>query len=204
MRRCFKSQIVICPSIMAAPDFIRVAPDGRGFTLKGSPFYFCGANTYYCMASAACTLRIVFHPSVSWPEPTCGGCQEATKCPCATGASGDLATIRLSFGRRTAATSVSCWIRGVLSSLAAHVLTLVPQTRAAEPSLRHEVTEMLDAMVATGLTVLRTWAFNDGESQWNALQPRPGAGSDTYIQRTVIRRQHSSAEAEQGAESVAD
>jgi hypothetical protein len=51
------------------------------------------------------------------------------------------------------------------------------QTRAAEPSLRHEVTEVLDAMVATGLTVLRTWAFNDGEAQWNALQPRPGAGS---------------------------
>lgn len=49
------------------------------------------------------------------------------------------------------------------------------QTRAAEPSLRHEVTEVLDAMVATGLTVLRTWAFNDGETQWNALQPRPGA-----------------------------
>lgn len=52
-----------------------------------------------------------------------------------------------------------------------------PQTRAAEPSLRHEVTEVLDAMVATGLTVLRTWAFNDGEAQWNALQPRPGAQS---------------------------
>ncbi len=54
------------------------------------------------------------------------------------------------------------------------ILLYFLQTRAAEPSLRHEVTEVMDAMVATGLTVLRTWAFNDGESQWNALQPRPG------------------------------
>ena len=34
---------------MATPDFVRVAPDGRGFTLRGSPFYFCGANCYYVM-----------------------------------------------------------------------------------------------------------------------------------------------------------
>ena len=33
------------------------------------------------------------------------------------------------------------------------------QTRAADPGLRHEVTEVLDAMVSAGLTVLRTWAF---------------------------------------------
>ena len=62
-----------------------------------------------------------------------------------------------------------------LGTNASHLHEL--QTRAAEPSLRHEVTEVLDAMVATGLTVLRTWAFNDGEAQWNALQPRPGAHS---------------------------
>jgi hypothetical protein len=37
---------------------------------------------------------------------------------------------------------------------AAHV-----QTRGADPSLRHEVTEVLDAMCSAGLTVLRTWAF---------------------------------------------
>ncbi len=34
---------------MATPDFVRVAPDGRSFTLRGSPFYFCGANCYYMM-----------------------------------------------------------------------------------------------------------------------------------------------------------
>lgn len=62
-----------------------------------------------------------------------------------------------------------------------HYLSTTVQTRAAEPSLRHEVTEVLDAMVATGLTVLRTWAFNDGESQWNALQPRPGVHASQGI-----------------------
>jgi len=34
---------------MATSDFVRVAPDGRSFTLRGSPFYFCGANCYYMM-----------------------------------------------------------------------------------------------------------------------------------------------------------
>ena len=33
------------------------------------------------------------------------------------------------------------------------------QTRAADPGLRHEVTEVLDAMRSADLTVLRTWAF---------------------------------------------
>ncbi|BDA41511.1 Mannan endo-1,4-beta-mannosidase 5 [Coccomyxa sp. Obi] len=46
-------------------------------------------------------------------------------------------------------------------------------TRAADPNLRHEVTEVLDAMRSADLTVLRTWAFCDGP-EWNALQPEAG------------------------------
>ena len=46
-------------------------------------------------------------------------------------------------------------------------------TRAAEPNLRHEVTEVLDAAVSCGLTAIRTWAFCEGK-EWNALQPSPG------------------------------
>lgn len=51
---------------------------------------------------------------------------------------------------------------------------LLLQTRGADPSLRHECTAVLDAAAAAGLTVIRTWAFCDGPSQWNALQPAPG------------------------------
>ena len=70
----------------------------------------------------------------------------------------------------------------VLPMVQAPMLTsLIPsahvQTRAAEDSLRHEVIEILDAAAKAGLTVIRTWAFNDGEKEWNALQPRPGAVS---------------------------
>ena len=50
------------------------------------------------------------------------------------------------------------------------------QTRGADPGLRHEVTGVLDGMKAAGLTVVRTWAFNDGK-EWNALQTGPGARS---------------------------
>ena len=38
----------------------------------------------------------------------------------------------------------------------------------------HEVIRVLDDCAASGLTVLRTWAFADGPDQWNALQPAPG------------------------------
>lgn len=37
---------------------------------------------------------------------------------------------------------------------------------------------MLDAAAAAGLTVIRTWAFNEGAAQWNALQPAPGQFCD--------------------------
>ena len=46
-------------------------------------------------------------------------------------------------------------------------------TRAAEPSLRQQVLEVLDDIKAAGVKVIRTWAFNDGQ-EWNALQPAPG------------------------------
>lgn len=46
-------------------------------------------------------------------------------------------------------------------------------TRAADPATQHECTAVLDDAAAAGITVLRTWAFADGE-QWGALQTRPG------------------------------
>ncbi|PRW56628.1 Mannan endo-1,4-beta-mannosidase 1 [Chlorella sorokiniana] len=52
-------------------------------------------------------------------------------------------------------------------------------TRAADPATRHECTAVLDDAAAAGITVLRTWAFADGE-QWSALQTRPGV----YEERT--------------------
>ncbi len=45
---------------------------------------------------------------------------------------------------------------------------------AADPELRPAVEEVQVEAAALGLTVLRTWAFNDGASQWNALQTSPG------------------------------
>lgn len=51
-------------------------------------------------------------------------------------------------------------------------------TRAADPGLRHEVTEVLDAAASCGLTAIRTWAFCEGD-EWNALQPK--AGPSTLI-----------------------
>ena len=49
-------------------------------------------------------------------------------------------------------------------------------TRAADPGLQQQVLEVLDDAKAAGLTVVRTWAFNDGP-EWNALQPSPGERS---------------------------
>jgi mannan endo-1,4-beta-mannosidase len=45
---------------------------------------------------------------------------------------------------------------------------------AAEPDLRPYVDEVQREARDLGLTVMRTWAFNDGASQWNALQTAPG------------------------------
>ncbi len=45
---------------------------------------------------------------------------------------------------------------------------------AADPGLLYAVDEVIEEAAAMGMTVLRTWAFNDGADQWNALQVRPG------------------------------
>ncbi|CAN6338027.1 unnamed protein product [Urochloa humidicola] len=45
-------------------------------------------------------------------------------------------------------------------------------TLAADPSTRGKVTEVFEQAAAVGLTVCRTWGFNDGG--WRALQKSPG------------------------------
>lgn len=42
---------------------------------------------------------------------------------------------------------------------------------AVDPSTRGKVTEVFQQASSVGLTVCRTWAFNDG--QWRALQKSP-------------------------------
>jgi mannan endo-1,4-beta-mannosidase len=53
---------------------------------------------------------------------------------------------------------------------------------AADPLLRPAVDEVLDDSVAMGLRVIRTWAFNDGAGQWNALQTSPGVYQEYVFQ----------------------
>lgn len=53
---------------------------------------------------------------------------------------------------------------------------------AANPSLRRDVDKILKAAVAMGLKVLRTWAYNDGANQWNALQTSPGVYQERVFQ----------------------
>lgn len=48
------------------------------------------------------------------------------------------------------------------------------QTRGADPNLRHEVCQVLDAVRAAGLTVMRTGVGCEGTGEWNCLQPSPG------------------------------
>jgi mannan endo-1,4-beta-mannosidase len=45
---------------------------------------------------------------------------------------------------------------------------------AADLGLRPYVEEVQTETAGLGLTVLRTWAFNDGADEWNALQTSPG------------------------------
>ncbi len=52
---------------------------------------------------------------------------------------------------------------------------------AADPALRPQVDEVLEESAAMGLTVIRTWAFNDGTG-WNALQTAPGVYDETVFQ----------------------
>lgn len=46
-------------------------------------------------------------------------------------------------------------------------------TRAIEPATRPQVVEVLQQAKQMGLSVLRVWAFNDGNN-WQALQPKQG------------------------------
>lgn len=65
---------------------------------------------------------------------------------------------------------------------------------AADPELRDHVDEVLDKAVDRGLNTLRTWAFNDGADEWNALQPAAGEWSEEvfrgldYVIREAGRR----------------
>jgi mannan endo-1,4-beta-mannosidase len=45
---------------------------------------------------------------------------------------------------------------------------------AADEGVRHHVDGVLEAAARTGLDVCRTWAFNEGAAQWNALRVAPG------------------------------
>ncbi len=52
---------------------------------------------------------------------------------------------------------------------------------AADPGLRGYVDEVLTEAAAMDITVIRTWAFNDG-SGWNALQTAPGVYQEFVFQ----------------------
>ena len=51
--------------------------------------------------------------------------------------------------------------------------------RASEARFRCEVDEVLDAAAELGITVIRTWGFSDGSTEWNALQREPGMYDET-------------------------
>ncbi len=53
---------------------------------------------------------------------------------------------------------------------------------AADPGLRPYVNEIFNDAAAMGLKVIRTWAFNDGADQWNALQTSPGLYDESVFQ----------------------
>jgi mannan endo-1,4-beta-mannosidase len=53
---------------------------------------------------------------------------------------------------------------------------------AAEEGLRLYTDEVQDDGTAMGLRVMRTWAFNDGADEWNALQTAPGVYQEYVFQ----------------------
>lgn len=46
---------------------------------------------------------------------------------------------------------------------------------SVQPDMRKCADEVFDDAAKMGLKVIRTWAFNDGKRQWNALQTAPGS-----------------------------
>jgi mannan endo-1,4-beta-mannosidase len=53
---------------------------------------------------------------------------------------------------------------------------------AADVGLRSYVDEVQQEAASMGLTVLRTWGFNDGADEWNALQIEPGVYQEHVLQ----------------------
>jgi len=53
---------------------------------------------------------------------------------------------------------------------------------SADLGLRPYVDEVMGKSAAMKLTVMRTWAFNDGAGQWNALQTAPGVYQEYVFQ----------------------
>ncbi len=64
-------------------------------------------------------------------------------------------------------------MRSNIKSRACPLLLPSHQTRAASEGTRQLASDTLDAMQRCGMTMIRTWAFNDGAG-WNALQTAPG------------------------------
>lgn len=54
--------------------------------------------------------------------------------------------------------------------------------RAASNASRCEVVEVLDKAQELGLTVIRTWAFNEGPSRWHAFQRAPNSYDERVLE----------------------
>lgn len=52
---------------------------------------------------------------------------------------------------------------------------------AVQPDMRKYVDEVFDNASKMGVNVIRTWAFNDGSRQWNALQLSPGSYKESVF-----------------------
>lgn len=61
-------------------------------------------------------------------------------------------------------------------------------TRASMPDSKHLVNDILQESASVGVTVVRTWAFADGDSDQHYLQVRPGVYNEAVFQvvRTIF------------------
>ena len=64
---------------------------------------------------------------------------------------------------------------------------------SVQPDMRKVADEVLDNASKMGINVIRTWAFNDGKRQWNALQTSPGV----YKESTFVGLDHVIAKAKE-------